>query len=86
LKGKKVIAFSATSSISYERLINNIISRPLTLRFKTEYELIHGTSPIQDASITNYTTRETMMQKLELDIIKYYDQKPIIVIHDDVEL
>ena len=51
LKGKRVFAFSATSSISHERLINNCIVRPKVLKFKSEYELIHGTNPITDATV-----------------------------------
>lgn len=45
-KGKKVIAFSATSSIPIERFVNNCIARPFILKFPSEYELIHGISPI----------------------------------------
>ena len=38
LKGKKVFAFSATSSVSHERLVNNCVARPKILKFKSEYE------------------------------------------------
>lgn len=39
MKGKKIIGFSATSSIGYERLFNACIGKPLVLSFKSEYEL-----------------------------------------------
>ena len=45
LKDKHVIAFTATSSLAYERLVNNCISKPLTLKFKSEFELINGVTP-----------------------------------------
>jgi len=46
LKDKKVIAFSASSSIIYEKFINNCINKPKVLKFKSQYELVHGISPI----------------------------------------
>ena len=45
-KGRKVYAFSATSSPPYERLVNNCICTPKVLKFKSEYELVHGMSPV----------------------------------------
>jgi hypothetical protein len=50
-RDKHVIAFSATSSASYERFVANCIVKPKMLKFKSEYELVHGTSPIQDPNI-----------------------------------
>ena len=41
-KGKKVYAFSATSSAPYERFFNNCIGPPKVLRFKSEYQMVHG--------------------------------------------
>ena len=51
LHGRKVIAFTATSSVHYERFVNNCIAKPLSLRFKSEYELAHGASPVSDAAV-----------------------------------
>ena len=51
LKGRKVIAFSATSSVPYERFVNNCIDKPTVLKFKSEYELIHGVSPVADPTV-----------------------------------
>jgi hypothetical protein len=45
-RGKRVIAFSATSSPGLERLVNNCISSFTSLKFPSEYELINGFSPI----------------------------------------
>jgi hypothetical protein len=83
LRDKKVIAFSATSSVAHERLVNSIIGRPLTLKFKSEYELVHGVTPIQDASIKSCGSTEAVIKQLQDDIIRYYDKKPIIVICDN---
>jgi hypothetical protein len=51
LRDRKVFAFSATSSIPYERLVNNCITSATSLKFKSEYELVHGTSPVTDPTI-----------------------------------
>lgn len=51
LASKKAIAFSATSQPEIERLVSNCIIKPKLLRFKSEYEMVHGTSPIQDGVI-----------------------------------
>lgn len=45
-KGRDVIAFSATSSSAFERLVANTIQAPKILRFKSEYELVNGVSPV----------------------------------------
>ena len=45
-KGRKVYAFSATTSPAYEKLLNNCIGAPRVLKFKSEYEMVHGTSPV----------------------------------------
>ena len=83
LKEKKVIAFSATTSSIYERLIHNCIGRPTVLKFKSEFELVNGTSPIQEPQLLN--SRDEGEQELHLlkNIENYYDRKPIIIIHDD---
>lgn len=46
LKGKKVIAFSATSTPSIERVVSNNITKPTVIKFKSEYEMVSGSSPI----------------------------------------
>ena len=48
LKNRRVFAFSATSSPSHERLLNACICEPLVLTFKSEYEMVRGTSPNVD--------------------------------------
>ena len=46
LKGRKVILFSATSSIASERFITRSIDKPLILKLFSEYELTTWISPI----------------------------------------
>lgn len=46
LKEKRVVAFTATSSVCHERFVNNCINKPLVLHFKSEYELKSGVTPI----------------------------------------
>jgi 16S rRNA A1518/A1519 N6-dimethyltransferase RsmA/KsgA/DIM1 with predicted DNA glycosylase/AP lyase activity len=45
-KEKKVIAFSATTLDSIERLITKCIASPAIVKFVSEYELLKGVSPI----------------------------------------
>ena len=77
-----MIAFSATSNTSYERFVNNCITKPTILKFKSEYEMVNGASPISDATIITCHDSEKMMAAFDNDLAKHYDQKPIIVIHD----
>lgn len=46
LKGRRVIAFSATTSVAIERFISNCIMKPLIIKFLSEYELLNGISPV----------------------------------------
>jgi hypothetical protein len=59
----KVIAFSATSTASIERVIANNISKPTVIKFLSEYEMVNGTSPIQDAIIETVSTKEEVIKK-----------------------
>ena len=77
-----MIAFTATSSTSYERFVNNCITKPTILKFKSEYEMVNGASPVSDATIIACHDSQTMMAAFDNDLGKHYDQKPIIVIHD----
>jgi light-regulated signal transduction histidine kinase (bacteriophytochrome) len=83
LKDRKVIAFSATTSPSHERFINNIIGHPIVLKFKSEYELVKGVSPVSDPTIVMCLTDSALHDSMALDIAKHYDQHPIIAIADD---
>jgi hypothetical protein len=78
-----VYAFSATSSASYERFINNCISRPTLLKFKSEYEQVHGTSPIVDAKVVTAADEDQLLSLVEEDIVKTFEKQPIIIILDD---
>jgi len=61
LKDRKVIAFSATSSLAYERLISNCVVKPVALKFKSEYEMINGFSPISHPTIQSCGSSEGLM-------------------------
>jgi Type III restriction enzyme, res subunit len=81
-KNRRVFAFSATSSPPYERLVNNCIGMPTVLKFKSEYELVHGTSPIQEALIRQVSSKHSLISMVEEDINKTYDHKPVVIIHE----
>lgn len=80
LKEKKVIAFSATSAPEVERVVSNCISMPKVLIFSSEYELIHGKSPIQDGKIKQFKSIDEILKELGKDIENHYDKRPIILI------
>jgi len=82
----KVIAFSATSTASIERVIANNITKPTVIKFLSEYEMVNGTSPIQDAIIETVSTKEEVIKKA-MDIVStHFDIKPIIIIHNEDQL
>ena len=81
-----MFAFTATSSVPYERLVNNCIARPTVLKFKSEYEMVKGVSPVTDAAIVQVLDAAGVLVALGADVAKYYDKKPIIIIrHEDQE-
>lgn len=47
-RGRKVFAFSATSSHAIEKLLSRCVEAPDCIRCASEYELMMGASPIQD--------------------------------------
>ena len=63
-----MIAFSATSVPEVERMVNNCISEPNVLRFISEYELIHGSSPIQEGHIVPCGKAEKVIAAVEAEI------------------
>ena len=75
-----MFAFSATSTASYERLLSNCVARLTVLKFKSEYELVHGSSPIADATIVPVADTASMLTALEVDLCRFYDQRPVIII------
>lgn len=79
-KGKTVIAFSATSSQPYERLVNNCITRPKTLKFKSEYELVQGVNPISEPTVVQCSDMDQLYRSVIADIEKRYDNQPMIII------
>lgn len=82
LKERKVFAFSATSSLSYERFVANCITRPKSLSFKSEYEMVHGVDPVTDAVVVPCEDKEKLLKSLEGDLAKAYDSQPVIIILD----
>jgi hypothetical protein len=75
-----VIAFSATSSVPYERLINNCICTPTVLKFKSEYEMVHGTSPITDPSVVPCIDTPGYEEAVLADLDKHYELHPVILV------
>jgi hypothetical protein len=82
LRGRKVIAFSATSSTSHERLINNCITIPTVLKFKSEYEMVKGSSPVTDPTVVTCANWNALEAALIRDLDKHYDQHPVIVVFE----
>ena len=80
LRNKQVFAFTATSSVPYERLVNNCITKPTVLKFKSEFEMVKGVSPVTDALIVQVPDTIGMLTTLEIDISRCYDKKPVIII------
>ena len=83
LRGKRVFAFSATSSISHERLLGSLLEPPTTVKLKSEYEMVHGVSPVGDASVIVCSDQVRLEQQLQADLEKRYDIGPVIVILDE---
>ena len=81
-RGRKVKAFSATSSVPYERLVNYCICQPTVLKFKSEYELVNGTSPVADPAIVLSSDADSLYGALVIDIDKHYEKHPVIIISD----
>jgi hypothetical protein len=79
----KVFAFSATSSASYERFIGNCIVKPKVLTFKSEYEQVHGKSPIVEPKLVTAADEKQLISLIEEDIVKIYEKQPIIIILED---
>ena len=75
--------FTATSSVPYERLVNNCIAKPTVLKFKSEYEMVKGVSPVTDATIIPVQDDAGMLVALGENLAKYYDKKPIIIIRHE---
>ena len=76
-----MIAFSATSSQGFERMVSNCIAPPKVLRFKSEYELVHGSSPVQEAIIRSFRSESMLLEALKSDVEKNFDHRPIVIIH-----
>ena len=43
---------------------------------------MHGTSPVQEAVTLSFKDHQLRLKSLEEDILKNYDHKPMVVIHD----
>ena len=69
LKGKKVFAFSATSSVSHERLVANFIDHPKALKFKSEYEMVRGSSPNVDPGIHSCEDEQALLMAMESELV-----------------
>ena len=83
LRDKQVLAFSATSSLSHERLFGSCIGRPKVLAFKSEFEMLHGANPIAEAGVVVCQDALKLQQQLQADLEKHYEAKPVIVVIDE---
>ena len=79
-RDRQVIAFTATSSPSIERLISNTITPPVLLKFKSEYELVHAVSPVSDPTILTFVQHPALLIKLLSDIDNHFEKQPVIMI------
>ena len=70
LRDKQVLAFSATSSLSHERLFGSCIGRPKVLAFKSEFEMLHGANPIAEACVVVCQDALKLQQQLQADLEK----------------
>ena len=66
----------ATSACSH------IASRPHVLKFKSEFELKHGANPVGEADIVVCMDEAHLEQRLQVDLEKQYEAKPVIVLVD----
>ena len=73
LKGRKVFAFSATSSMAHERLLSNCVEQPQVVSFMSEYEQVKGASPIVDPVIRQCGTYDGLRQAVAEDLTKLYE-------------
>ena len=83
LRGHRVIAFTATSSTPYERLVNNCIAPPVVLKFKSEYELLHDIAPVSDPTVIPCADAATLHAIVCQDIDKHYEKHPVIIIANE---
>lgn len=61
-------------------MFNSCIGKPIILNFKSEYELKHGISPIEEPRLVNYPANESITKAVEREIENNYDKKPIIIV------
>lgn len=52
------------------------------MKFVSEYELLNGTSPIQDGHIVPCGSSDKVITAVESELEKHYDIKPIIIVAD----
>ena len=77
-----MIAFTATSSVSYERLVYHCICPPTVLKFKSEFELVHGSAPVADPTIVSCVSNDSLFASLVADVDKHFELHPVIIITD----
>lgn len=80
-----MFAFSATSSLPHERFINNCIVPPSVLKFKSEYELLNGVSPVSEPKIVPCHDRNQLIDILLKDLDNYFEKGPIVIVVPDNE-
>ena len=61
-------------------MINNCICTPTVLKFKSEYEMVHGTSPVTDPSIVPCMDTPGYETAILVDLDKHYELHPVILV------
>ena len=71
---------TTVSSAFYEKLLTNCVARLTVLKFKSEFELVYGSSSIADATIVPVADTALMLTALERDLSRFYDLRSVIII------
>lgn len=50
------------------------------LKFKSEYEMMHGSSPVSDPTIVTFKDRNLLLDTVLADLDKYFEKAPVILI------
>lgn len=79
LQTANTIFFSATTSVTYERFVSQYLSPICCLKFKSEYEIIHGVSPTGAGTIKTCVDEVQLWDIFKDDLVKHSEQQPIVI-------
>lgn len=75
---------TATSNRGLEKILHSVVNTPAVLKFQSEYELVNSVSPLEGGKIRPCSTKDEWLEAMEDGIVSNYDERPIIVIVDEV--